>query len=110
MEWVGQSRDLQSLQRLRRKLELLNLGWPKPERTTSTVLLTGNETAEIYIWTLWNTMPLHLAVTGINKHNGYTDLQDATKTSLLSMKYSALSLKILPLFLPQNEQDLRYPL
>lgn len=43
-----------SLQRLRRKSELLNLGWPKPERTTSTVLLTGNKIAEIYTSMLLN--------------------------------------------------------
>lgn len=80
-------------------MELLNLGWPKPERTTSTVLLTGNKTAEIYISTLWNMMLLHLAVGEINKHNGYRDLQDATKTSLLSLKCSALSLKNIPIVL-----------
>lgn len=66
MKWVGQNYHLGSLQRLRRKLQQLNLGWPKPERTTSTVLLTGNKIAEIYTSTLLN-MLLHLNVTEIQE-------------------------------------------
>lgn len=67
MKSTGQNYDLQSLQRLRRKLELLNLDWPKPERTTSTLLLTGNKINEIYVSMLLNVMLLHLKVTEIQE-------------------------------------------
>lgn len=55
--------------RLRWKLALMNSGWPKPERTTSTVLLTGNKTAEIYTSTLLNMMLLHLDITETQEQN-----------------------------------------
>lgn len=88
-KWVVNTIICKRLQRLRVKSILQNLGWPRSGRTGRTVLSTNNKIAEIYNLMLnrnWNK--------GINKHSDYKHLQDATKTNVFYMKWSALSLKL----------------
>lgn len=96
MKWAGQNSNLQSLHRLRRKSELLHWGWLKPEQTTDRQ---------------WNCQNLHLHATEhdaiaspckwnteINKHNGYKDLQNATKTFIID-ETECIVLKNIPIVL-----------